>query len=213
MTEKTAKAILIATRNKGKAGEFAALFGALGYEVRTLLDYPELPDIVEDQDTFLGNALKKAREIAQRLGIPVLADDSGLEAEALGGEPGVYSARYAGEPTDDAANNAKLLRELAKRMEAAPLAEDGGPLVYGAARFISVLVLYDPQDGTWIHAEGTCPGYLLAEGRGTSGFGYDPLFYLPAYGKTLAEMTMDEKNRVSHRAAALAKLAELLKRD
>jgi len=257
-----AKVILIATRNKGKAGEFAAMFGELGYETCTLLDYPELPDIVEDQDSFLGNALKKAREIAGRLSIPVLADDSGLEVAALAGAPGVYSARYAGEPANDAANNDKLLRELARRVvprfltagEAAgsggEAADSGGEAagsegeadgsggeataeepkaaaaelvnraapagavqVYSPARFVSVLVLYQPADGTWIRAEGTCAGYILSERRGSGGFGYDPLFYLPEFGKTLAEMTLAEKNRVSHRANALAKLIDQLKKD
>lgn len=218
------KVILVATRNKGKVGEFAAMFGELGYEVRSLLDYPELPDIVEDQDTFLGNALKKAREIAEQLHIPVLADDSGLEVEALGGEPGVYSARYAGEPANDAANNDKLLRELARKGRPYPLAADSdlsrtgasapaetAVAVYGKARFVSVLVLYHPEDGTWIHSEGTCSGYILPERRGAGGFGYDPLFYMPEYGKTLAEMALAEKNRVSHRANALAKLIGIIK--
>ncbi|WP_234340220.1 RdgB/HAM1 family non-canonical purine NTP pyrophosphatase [Gorillibacterium timonense] len=211
------KIILVATRNKGKVGEFTALFGELGYTVRSLLDYEELPDVVEDQDTFLGNALKKAREIAERLRISVLADDSGLEVDALDGEPGVYSARYAGEPCDDGANNDKLLRELAKRADATPLDVENTPhtsvSVYSQARFVSVLVLYDPANGTWIHAEGTCSGYILAERRGEGGFGYDPLFYMPEFGKTLAEMTMAEKNRVSHRANALAKLIGQLKEN
>ncbi|MEO3946973.1 RdgB/HAM1 family non-canonical purine NTP pyrophosphatase [Gorillibacterium sp. CAU 1737] len=208
------RVIVVATRNKGKIGEFAAMFGELGFTVRSLLDYAEAIDVVEDQDTFLGNALKKAKETAERLQVPVLADDSGLEVDALAGAPGVYSARYAGEPTDDAANNDKLLRELARQGTperlAAGAASEEAVFVYSAARFVSVLVLYNPADGSWLHAEGTCRGYILSERRGEGGFGYDPLFYLPEFGKTLAEMTMADKNKVSHRGHALGTLREKL---
>jgi XTP/dITP diphosphohydrolase len=242
--------VVIATRNAGKLKEFADMFGTLGIQVKSLADYPEMPDVIEDRDTFAGNALKKAQEMADQLGLPVLADDSGLCVDALGGAPGVYSARYAGEPANDAANNAKLLRELAALVAplqlpaaagggtvaedsrqatdaavagvapiAAGLMQEGGltleqaqahPPVYSAARFVSVLVLYNPADGSTLSVEGTCSGYILTAPRGEAGFGYDPLFYMPEYGQTLAEMTLTEKNRVSHRAHALQKLVAQL---
>lgn len=200
--------VVIATRNAGKLKEFADMFATLGIQVKSLADYPELPDVIEDRDTFAGNALKKAQEMADQLGLPVLADDSGLCVDALGGAPGVYSARYAGEPANDAANNAKLLRELAALVAPVQLSvqEKTHPPVYSAARFVSVLVLYNPADGWALSAEGTCSGYILTAPCGEAGFGYDPLFYMPEYGQTLAEMTLTEKNRVSHRAHALQKL-------
>lgn len=202
--------VVIATRNAGKLQEFADMFATLGIQVKSLADYRELPDVVEDRDTFAGNALKKAQEMAQQLGLPVLADDSGLCVDALDGAPGVYSARYAGEPANDAANNAKLLRELAAVVPAVRLSESelesDHPLVYSAARFVSVLVLYNPADGSALCAEGTCSGYIRTKPQGEAGFGYDPLFYMPEFRRTLAEMTLAEKNRVSHRANALQKL-------
>lgn len=204
------RAIVVATRNRGKTKEFAALFGARGYEVKSLNDFGALPDIVEDGATFAANALKKARTIADLLNVPVIADDSGLCVDALHGEPGVYSARYAGEHATDADNNAKLLRALAEKGPPAKLLEDGHPQLYSPARFVANIAMVDPGWNRVIQAEGVCEGYILPEPRGSGGFGYDPLFYLPEYHRTVAELSMEEKNRVSHRAKALAQLLHLI---
>ncbi|WP_217558255.1 non-canonical purine NTP pyrophosphatase [Paenibacillus sp. GbtcB18] len=214
--------VVIATRNKGKVREFAHYFGSFGKEVRSLDDFDDMPDIVEDGATFAANARIKASAIAGRLNLPVLADDSGLCVDALGGDPGVYSARYAGEHAADAANNAKLLRELGA-VSAAPGRPGPGaagqaasagetpaaaPQVLSTARFVCALALVDPLRGDTLEAEGTCEGVIIAEPRGTDGFGYDPLFYLPERGLTMAELPLEEKNAISHRAAALRQFFE-----
>ncbi|MFC0212649.1 XTP/dITP diphosphatase [Paenibacillus chartarius] len=195
--------IIVATKNRGKAKEFAAMFAPLGIEVQTLADYPELPDIVEDGDTFAANALIKARAVVDRYGIPALADDSGLCVDALGGAPGVYSARYAGEPSDDSANNAKLIAEL--RRLGSQAGTDGQQPLLSAARFVCALAYVEPG-GRVLQAEGACEGYIVADARGLHGFGYDPHFYLPDFGATLAELAPEDKNRISHRAKALRQL-------
>lgn len=204
--------IVIATRNQGKAEEFRTLLSPLGIEVLSLLDLPAsaVPEIEEDGETFAANAAKKARTAAVALNLPALADDSGLCVDALGGEPGVYSARYAGEPADDAKNNAKLLRELAAR-SAERLPVEGAEAL-STARFVCVLALYIPSTGETVFAEGACDGVIISEPRGTGGFGYDPLFYVPELGKTFAELSPEEKNAVSHRGKALRKFAEEMKR-
>jgi XTP/dITP diphosphohydrolase len=163
---------------------------------------PLVLTVEEDAPTFAGNAEKKARAALARSGLPSLADDSGLEVDALDGAPGVLSARYAGAGHDDAANNAKLLDALA-----------GVPDERRTARFRCALVFVD-SDGTRLLAEGACEGRIGHVGRGTGGFGYDPLFLLAedAAGRTMAELAPEEKNRISHRARALAKLAEALAR-
>ncbi|MBB6672319.1 RdgB/HAM1 family non-canonical purine NTP pyrophosphatase [Cohnella nanjingensis] len=199
--------LLVATRNRGKTAEFRAAFAGLGVEVRDLNDAPEgIPDIVEDGATFADNALIKARIVAEATGLPALADDSGLCVDALGGAPGVYSARYAGEGATDADNNAKLLRELAAAGASAPAgAAAGAPGALSAARFVSALVLYVPGGETKT-SEGDVGGYVIAAPQGDGGFGYDSLFWLPAYGRTMAELTTAEKNAVSHRGEALRRL-------
>lgn len=202
--------VVVATRNKGKAREFAALFAEKGYEVKSLNDFEALPEVIEDGATFAENALKKARTIADLLRVPVIADDSGLCVDALKGEPGVYSARYAGEHSTDAENNAKLLRELAFRGKPELLLGADHPAVYGSARFVANIALVDPQDNRIVQAEGTCEGFILAEPRGTDGFGYDPLLYLPAQNRSMAELPIEEKNQISHRSNALAQLAHLI---
>ncbi|MCI3923578.1 RdgB/HAM1 family non-canonical purine NTP pyrophosphatase [Paenibacillus sp. TRM 82003] len=208
------ESIVVATRNAGKAAEFRAMLGPLGIEVLSLLDLPgdAVPDVVEDGDTFAANAEKKARAAAVALGRPALADDSGLCVDALGGEPGVYSARYAGEPSSDARNNEKLLRELAARSPRDPSGAAGEepPRALSAARFRCALALHDPATGETTFAEGACEGVIIAEARGSGGFGYDPLFYVPALGKTFAELDKPEKNRLSHRGEALRVLAAKL---
>ncbi|MEC0225516.1 XTP/dITP diphosphatase [Paenibacillus alba] len=198
--------VVIATRNEGKVKEFAKLFGAKGYKVRSLADYTELPEIVESGKTFAENARIKAQIISAHLHVPVLADDSGLCVKALGGDPGVYSARYAGEDATDEDNNAKLLQALSDIAPSDELASPlgtGHPPLLSEASFVCALALIDPVANEIIEAEDACRGFIIGEERGESGFGYDPLFYIPEMGRTMAELTMEEKNAISHRAKAL----------
>ena len=181
--------IVIATRNRGKSAEIREFLADLPAEFRDLTDFGPIPEVVEDGVTFDENAYKKALFTARCLGLPALADDSGLEVAALGGAPGVHSARYAGEGATDAQNNEKLLRELA-----------GAP--DRSARFVCVLSFAVPS-GPALTFEGTAQGLILPAPRGEGGFGYDPLFLHPPTGKTFAEMTPREKLAVSHRGAAL----------
>lgn len=191
--------LIVATKNKGKVREFQHAFAPLGLEVKSMFDYPELPDVVEDGDTFAANALKKSKAVGDALGLPVLADDSGLCVDALGGRPGVYSARYAGEGASDKENNLKLLSELEKLRQG----EDTDQPLLSMARFVCALSLYDPATGKELTAEGTVEGWITSEEAGGGGFGYDPLFYLPEYRKTMAELTLEEKQAISHRGMAL----------
>lgn len=184
--------ILIASHNAGKIADFKALFQSYDIKVESLLDYPELPDVEETGTTFAENALLKARTIAKEAGRITLADDSGLVVPSLNGEPGIYSARYAGVHGDDAANNAKLLERMAG--------------MTGADRrafFVSVIAVYDPATGDDLVAEGKVRGLILDEAQGEGGFGYDPLFYYPELKQSFGELTLDEKNKVSHRQEAL----------
>lgn len=203
--------VLIATKNKGKVQEFAHAFGKLGRGVTSLNDHPELPDIPENGVTFGENARTKAKTAGAALGVIALADDSGLRVMVLDGAPGVYSARYAGEGATDADNNAKLLREL----ESLGLEDAADPLPDGTrllskAQFVCALALYDPATGQFIEAEGTVDGYIASSPRGGNGFGYDPLFWLPQLGRYMAELTKEEKQRISHRGAALAALMQTI---
>lgn len=192
------KTIVIATRNEGKAKEFEALFNKKGYQIVTLLDYPNIEDVEETGTTFNENALLKAETIAEKLSTLVLADDSGLVVDALHGQPGVYSARYAGEEKNDAKNNAKLLNELADYNEN-----------QRQAHFHCSLALAHPDKKSLV-IEGRLDGEIAGVPRGGNGFGYDPLFYLPEKGRTLAECSQAEKNQISHRADALKKLEQHL---
>lgn len=186
--------IVFATRNRGKLRELEALVAPLGLQVKSLADYGDV-EVVEDADSFEGNAEKKARAAFELSGLPSVGDDSGLEVAALGGAPGVRSARYAGEAHDDGANNRKLLSEMEN-------IEDR------RARFRCVLVYLGE---TRIVAEGECRGRILRAPRGENGFGYDPLFLVEGTDRTMAELAMDEKNRLSHRARAFAGLVAQLK--
>lgn len=198
--------IIVSTRNKGKVREFAHALAFLGKQVRSMDDYPGIPEVVEDGATFAENARKKAKQVGDALGLPVLADDSGLCVDRLDGRPGVYSARYAGEQATDEQNNEKLLNELAELS----LGEDTEQPLLSPARFVCRLAYYDPADGSFVEAEGEVEGWITSAPAGSGGFGYDPLFFLPEYDKTMAELTLDEKQAVSHRGRALRRLAELL---
>lgn len=183
--------IVVATNNPGKAQEFRAIFEPKGLTVKTLADFPDLKQVNETGKTFTENAELKATSVAQETQLPVLADDSGLMVDALNGEPGIYSARYAGDH-DDAKNNAKLLANLA-----------GVPAEKRTAAFHTSLVLIKP-DGKKLVATGEVRGVILTATRGHDGFGYDPLFYVPSEGQTFAEMGLAKKNQHSHRAKATA---------
>lgn len=191
--------LLVATRNAGKLREIRSLLQDSGFEVFGLDDFDDLPEVVEDGETFAENALKKARQIAEHTGKTTLADDSGLVVEALAGAPGVYSARFAGADADDAANNRKLLAEMT-----------GIPQEGRRAAFYCAMALVTSTGG--IHqVSGQVEGMILEQAVGTGGFGYDPLFYLPDYALTMAEIPLDEKNRISHRGQALASMLPWLK--
>lgn len=198
--------LIVATKNKGKVREFEHAFAPLGLTVKSMYDYPDLPDVVEDGATFAENAFKKSKAVGDALGIPVLADDSGLCVDALDGQPGVYSARYAGGNAGDEENNLKLLSELEKLKQG----EDTGQPLLSTARFVCTLSLYDPSSGRELTAEGAVEGWITSEPAGGGGFGYDPLFYLAEYEKTMAELTLEEKQRISHRGTALRLLTEKL---
>lgn len=192
------KTIIIATKNKGKAKEFVSLFHDFGYEVKTLLDYPEIPDVSETGNTFKENAYQKASAISERLNTIVLADDSGLEVDALDGAPGIYSARFGGEHGNDQKNNEKLLKKLT-----------GVPSEERTANFHCSLVLVGPSREP-LHVVGEVDGVILEEARGTNGFGYDPLFYIPSLKQAMAELPDQKKNEISHRAIAINKLNDHL---
>lgn len=198
--------LIVATKNKGKVREFEHAFAPLGLTVKSMFDYPDLPDVVEDGTTFAENALKKSKAVGDALGFPVLADDSGLCVDALDGKPGVYSARYAGEDASDEDNNLKLLSELEKLQQG----EDTEQPLLSTARFVCALSLYDPISGQELTAEGTVDGWITSEPSGAGGFGYDPLFYLSEYEKTMAELVLEEKHMISHRGVALRILTEKL---
>ena len=191
--------LVLATRNHNKVTELVALLGDQGITIRTLDEFPDAPDVIEDGDTCEANAVKKARVIAEFTGLPAVADDTGLEVEALGGRPGVYAARYAGEDATYEDNCRKLLREL-----------KGVPREQRSARFLTVAAIALPADGVRV-AQGTLDGVIVEEASGTLGFGYDPVFLIPALGKTLAQLSADQKNAISHRAKAFAKVREMLR--
>ena len=188
---------MIATANQGKAKEFKHLFEQYEIEVKTLLDFPDYPEIPETGTTFIENATIKATTAAKDLHMPVIADDSGLSIDALDGAPGVYSARYAGLEKSDANNRQKVLTELADIPD-----ENRG------ATFHTDLVVADANGQVINHYHGTLSGTILHEERGHNGFGYDPIFYLPSEGLTTAEMSADKKDSLSHRGNALRLLAK-----
>ncbi len=192
--------LLLATGNRDKVKEISAMLADLSINILSAADRPDLPEVVEDQDTFEGNASKKALTLAKVTGMLALADDSGLVVPALNGDPGVYSARYAGEDVTYADNNRKLIES----MKDLP---DGERSAY----FITVASVADPS-GVIGTAEGRVHGQILREPRGDGGFGYDPLFYHEPSGATFAEISLEMKNRVSHRAQALEGAKKILAR-
>ena len=194
--------LVLGSRNRKKLGEMLDLLGDLGLDLTDLTPYPHAPDVAETAGTFLGNATLKAVAHATALGEWVIGEDSGLVVPALGGAPGVDSALYAGTHGADAANNAKLLRELA------PFAGADR-----AAYYVSTAVLAAPSGAVVATAEGRCHGTIAPDYRGTGGFGYDPLFLVPEYGRTFGELPTEVKRSMSHRAQAFAQLREAIRRS
>ncbi|MDY3973071.1 XTP/dITP diphosphatase [uncultured Veillonella sp.] len=191
--------LVVATHNKGKIREFKAAFEALGLDVVGVGELVNVPEPVEDGETFLDNARIKANYYMKATGLPCLADDSGLAVDVLGGEPGVHSARYAGDACDDEANNRKLIENL----QAIPFEER-------TAHYVCELALVYP-DGREFTARGTCSGLIQDKPVGDGGFGYDPYFYLPDVKQTMAQISLEEKNKRSHRGLALKELLAKMK--
>ena len=190
--------IVFASGNEGKVREIREMLEGMGIELVSLSNYTHMPEIIEDGKSFLENALKKAKIISEFTGETVLADDSGLQVEVLGGEPGIYSSRYAGEKATDEENNAALLAKL-KNI----------PQEKRTAFFICVLVLYR-KDGSYDYFEGKWNGQIIDERFGNNGFGYDPIFLVPELKMTAAELPAEIKNKVSHRGQAVAQLKKKL---
>lgn len=191
--------LVLASRNKGKLREIKELLADLSFELVGLDQFSGLPEINETGESFAANALLKARIIGDFIGEPTLADDSGLEVAALNGEPGIYSARYGQPGWSDRQRYEFLLQKLA-----------GLPFDQRTARFRSTAVFYDPATGQTELTEGEVTGVIVAQPKGVNGFGYDPVFFLPELGKTMAELPELEKNRISHRARAIIKIKPIL---
>ena len=190
--------MIVATRNQGKIREIRGALKGIGLRLYSLSDFPDVPEIEEDGKSFAENALKKARFYSKYFGKLAIADDSGLEVDGLKGLPGIYSARYAGEGASSHENNQKLLKEM-----------QGLPISKREARFKCVIAVVS-QGGKETVAEGSCKGTIGYKEKGKKGFGYDPLFFLPKYGKTMAELSLEEKNAISHRGKALKRIRKLL---
>lgn len=197
---KAVNEIVLATRNPDKRRELVDLLGGIGIRIHTLADFPNVPEVQEDGTTCEANAIKKAQEVAQSTGIPALADDTGLEVDALDGRPGVYAARYAGEHATYEDNCRKLLSELA-----------GVPEPMRTARFLTVAALAFPSGERHV-THGNLEGLITEQPVGDRGFGYDPVFLVPELSKTLAQLTTEEKNRMSHRAKAFAQMRDWLEK-
>lgn len=195
------RTIVLASRNKKKTVEVAALLATVGFEVVPVTQFPEVPEVVEDGDTFAANAAKKATEVAIALNQWVIGEDSGLRVDALKGAPGIYSARFAGQDATDADNNKKLLQELIDV-----------PENKRSAGYVCSVALSDPAGNIQVVAEGTCRGQILTEARGEGGFGYDPYFLIPEYHCTFGQLSALVKRQLSHRARAFHQfLPKLLK--
>jgi len=190
---------VVATGNRHKVEEIRAILADLPVTIRSLAEFPGAPDVVEDGTTYRENALKKARSAARFTGKPVLADDTGLEVDALNGQPGLYAARFAGEGCTYQDNVRKMLRLM-----------DGVPPERRGARFVCVIALVSPGGREQV-VEGELRGRITESQAGSGGFGYDPVFFVPEAGRTLAELTADEKNRVSHRRRALDRARTIIR--
>jgi XTP/dITP diphosphohydrolase len=191
--------IIVATKNEGKLREIRSILKDLSFKLFGLNHFEDVPDVEEDGKSFSENGLKKARFYSKLFGRIAIADDSGLEVDALGGRPGIYSARYAGIGASDQENRKKLLTEL-----------EGVPISKRGARFKCAIAMVWP-DGREVITEGSCRGKIGFKEVGKNGFGYDPLFIIPQYGKTMAQLSLQEKNRISHRGKALRKLRKVLR--
>lgn len=191
----TARLLVLGTRNRKKGAELRDLLAPQGFDVRTLEAFPAAVEVEEDGPTFAENARKKAREQALALGRWVVGEDSGLEVEALGGRPGVFSARYAGPGADDAANNRLLLEELGET-----------PPQRRGARYVCTLAVADPHGNIRAESEGFCRGMIRFAESGDAGFGYDPLFVIPEYHRTFGELGVRVKHALSHRSRAIRSL-------
>ena len=201
LTKESIRELVLATRNPDKGRELAVLLGGLEIHIRTLAEFPAMPEVEEDGETCEANAIKKAREVARLTGLPSVADDTGLEVDALGGRPGVFAARYAGEHATYEDNCQKLLREL-----------DGVPKEARRARFLTVAAIAFPSGDIHI-TQGSLEGTISEYPIGDRGFGYDPVFLVPEYGKSLAQLTFEEKNCISHRAKAFAQVRAWLEQQ
>ena len=190
--------VIVATRNKGKIREIREALKGLGLRIYALSDFSDVPEIEEDGKSFAENALKKAHFYSKYFGKLTIADDSGLEVDGLKGLPGIYSARYAGEGASSRENNQKLLREM-----------QGLPISKRGARFKCIIAVVS-HDGKEAVAEGSCKGRIGFKEKGKKGFGYDPLIILPNYRKTMAELSLEEKNAISHRGKALRKIRKII---
>ena len=198
LLDESVNEIVLATRNPDKGRELGVLLGGIGIRIRTLADFPTAPEVEEDGTTCEANAIKKAREIARATGVPAIADDTGLEVDALDGRPGVYAARYAGEHATYEDNCRKLLIDLT-----------GVPPVNRKARFLTVAAIAFPSGDVHV-TQGSLEGLITEQPIGDRGFGYDPVFFVPEFNKTLAQLTIEEKNRMSHRAKAFAQMRDWL---
>ena len=195
------KELVVASRNKGKVREIKELLADLPFKVTSLLDYPHIPEIIEDGKTYRANALKKAREVARATGKMTMSDDSGLEVKALGHAPGIYSSRFAGEGASEKARNKKLFAML-----------KGVPSSKRQARYRCVVALVNAKGQELGVVQGTCSGYVTTREMGHNGFGFDPLFLLKRYNKTFGQLPSALKAKISHRARALKKFRLLLDR-
>ncbi|MBI3314835.1 MAG: RdgB/HAM1 family non-canonical purine NTP pyrophosphatase [Candidatus Omnitrophica bacterium] len=196
------KELIVASRNKGKVHEIRELLADLPVKVTSLLDYPKIPDVIEDGATYEANALKKAMAVARATGTMTIADDSGIEIAVLGHAPGIYSSRFAGKGASEKERNRKLFKML-----------QGMPMSKRRARYRCVVALVDDKGDEISVAQGTCGGYITTEERGTNGFGFDPVFLLKRYGKTFGELSPSLKAKISHRARALAKIKGVIQRS
>ena len=189
--------LFVATKNVDKIREITDVLSDVNIHIYSINEYPDLPDVIENQTTLEGNALKKASEFSRACGTPALADDTGLEVDALNGAPGIYSSRYAGDNATYDQNVDKLIKEL-----------KNVPKEKRTARFRTVIALVGP--GFTKTVEGVCEGMILTHRRGRGGFGYDPVFYIPETGQTFAQMPLSEKNKISHRGKALQNMKKVL---